>query len=282
MMLPDFPDTLQAAVDWLSALLQLAAALALAWGFVAGSRRLLGRRRALANKLRSLVAGARVDYFEQVLGQAPFRRPASRGTTSYTWVEPEVYVNAAVREEVVRVYSVTVRRRWFRPKLGNFLGSPPGPFRLGSTAFSAVDSGHEPREIRAFLGARRHGYGEIFYFGNPGGYREFAFAINDAGPVNGRTSYIELVRAGEGLAQLEEDDPRREDLLRRIRQDRRDARFNTYAVSAPGESITKIMKEVIGVNLDEVRVMDDYLPAWRRAPILFRLWRFRRSLRRDG
>jgi hypothetical protein len=263
--IPVPPGAVRGVAEWLSVLLQLATAISLAWGLIIGIRRILGRRWTLMALLRRLVAGGRIEYFEEVLGQAAFRRPYGEVGTSYTWVEPEVYVQAFVRDDFVRVYTVTTRRRWFRPTLGNFVGAPPGRVQVGKTTFGDLPY-EDPGTVSAFVGARRHGYAEIHYYGNPGGYRQFAFAINDAG-VFYDDDYVELCHAGEKLALSKNDDGEYDsESLVRVKNLRRSMRFNTYAVSEPHGNIADAVVDmpVIGANLDEVRVMEDYVSPPRR------------------
>lgn len=281
LYVPVPPELVREIVQWVSVLLQLAAAISLAWGFALGMRRAVGRRWHLMARLRRLVAGGRIEYFEEVLGQAPLRRPYGEGGTAYTWVEREVYVYAFVRNDFVRLYAVTSRSRWFRPTLGNFIGAPPGRIKLGKTTFGDLPYA-DPGALSAFVGARRHGYAEIHYYGNPGGYRQFAFAINDAG-IFYDDDHAELCRAGERLALARGNsiDCDEED-LGRVKRLRRGVRFNTYAVSEPHGDIAETMVDmpVIGADLDEVRVMEDYVSPPRRVLLRYQWWRRDRDLRR--
>lgn len=258
----------------------VAAGIAIFTAVAAGLRRTLLRRIDFKRRLRRLGVNVQEDFFAAILGAAPaFRtthdpisgREATRGTL--TWVDRLAYVVALVNGEgTVTGYSVTSRRRFFRPEL-----RPPrvrgertvrllvrllpsacaarlpeiwrwraaplfATVRLCATTFAAAG---EVDGQSASVGARHFYYHEARYYGNPGLYLNYVLAINTAGYIGSR------VLAGTPRTLLENRyalDPVPEYALGNqdaeiagvpeVVEFRRRARPNTFAVTndAPGRT----------------------------------------------
>jgi hypothetical protein len=258
------PDPLGAINSWVSFVLAIAAALGLARGVGYWLRNTLARRWLLARKIRQLATGMRLEQFSAALGASSF------GDKLQTWVFPECYVTAAVQGNVVSAYAVTTRRRFFRPVLRP---TGLGRFRLGKSTLNDVCG--RLGEPTGGVGARRWGYGEKIYCGNPGLYREFALAVNDAGYVYSMIAALDLARCVDEL-----EINRTEEALTRLRDLRKRVRINTYGVSAPHASVEGLENGLAyGVDYDTVRVLDDANPLWLRGLTWLRLsylaWRER-------
>ncbi|TQF05536.1 hypothetical protein E6W39_29050 [Kitasatospora acidiphila] len=83
-------------------------------------------------------------------------------------------------DDTVVMYGVTTRSRWFQPHV------PVGPdysIKLGRSRFAELpDPAQRPTGGRfAAVGARRFGYAEGHYFGNPGGYQTWIVGACDSG-----------------------------------------------------------------------------------------------------
>jgi hypothetical protein len=228
----------------------LAAALALAAGVRARYRRTLGRRRDRYERLARLGPGAQLSFFASVHGEPPaIRRTVDTeifevATQDHPLFDPalvdeddeahDVLVPASFVEcifidrfyylqtisdadDTVLAFSVTTRRKRFRPKFEaphrigllerirwrRRFGEPFRPLfsvRLGSTRFSDLDP-VEPDDFagphfQATLGARTARYSELNYYGNPGHYLTYVFTASTAAP--GRP---EWGRLGEVIEQ---------------------------------------------------------------------------------
>lgn len=197
-------------------------------------RRRLGRRADRYARISRLGVGTRFSFFEAVAGEPPALRrrvtkDAYRVVTEddlefdgsladphdgfYEILEPATYVESifvdrdyyvqtvSSLEETVLAFSVTTRRRGFKPRfqvppapgLGGRIrwrreaGEPFKPFfkvRLGRTTFAELDAGDPdafaPPHFKAVIGARVARYAELAYFGNPGHYLHYVFSANVA------------------------------------------------------------------------------------------------------
>jgi hypothetical protein len=153
----------------------------------------LGRRRWLGRRLQQLACDVQIDYFQHLLGQPAqyVNRSSTTDEIEHVFVFPDAYIQA-VTDQYGKVgrFSVTCRSRRFQPKLNYHPGGYPDliTVRLGRTCF--VQLGHTPDGVHAWLGARRFGYAESYYFGNPGNYQHYVFALNDAGEDESATEHV--------------------------------------------------------------------------------------------
>lgn len=210
-----------------------------------------GRRRATEQRLERLAAGARLSIFVTELGESAQTQTIGE-YTEHVWPLWGCYVQAITdTTDTVVMYSVTSRAATFRPRLRTApgIGFPSLDVRLGDLRFSDIP--FEPERIYAEIGARRFWYWETYYFGNPGGYRWFAFALNDAGtfwgddvPSVGSIAPFEYYGGGD-----EEFHP-----PATVTSFRASARPNAFAVTAPAIS-TDDLPFRFGPDLDRVRVL---------------------------
>ena len=207
-------------------------------------RRTLGRRRDRYERLARLAPGAQLSFFASVHGEPPaIKSTLTRDvyevvTTGHPLFEPklsdevdeshEVLVSATFVEcifidrfyylqtisdadETVLAFSVTTRRKRFRPRFEAPTGMSPlqrikwrrqvgEPFRplfrvrLGRTRFSDLD----PEDADDFAGphfqatwaVRTFRYSELNYYGNPGGYLTYVFTASNTAP--GRADWKRL------------------------------------------------------------------------------------------
>jgi hypothetical protein len=140
----------------------------------------LGRRRILRRNLNRMACGVPLDYVDSMFGPAVLsRKKEGRVYRTYRAKEALIFVTAPDKEDGVDAYAITLRRRSFRFNTSQ-LTSGQLVVQLPKDKFSTA-----PEDLRqgsrVEIGARRFGYVETFYFGNPGKYLQFALAYNDAG-----------------------------------------------------------------------------------------------------
>jgi hypothetical protein len=153
----------------------------------------LSRRRRLGQRLQQLACDVQVDYFQHLLGQPAqyVNRSCTTDEIEHLFVFRDAYVQAVTdRHGKVGRFAVTCRSRRFQPRLNYHPGGYPDlvTVRLGHTRFAQL--GHTPDGVHGWLGARRFGYVESYYFGNPGNYQHYVFALNDAGQDESATGHI--------------------------------------------------------------------------------------------
>jgi hypothetical protein len=151
--------------------------------------RTLGSRRDLAKRLNQVAAGVTTRYLEERFGAPAFVRTSGIHTarpqrgfvqttervyrTRHAWLQ----VLTDKHDAVVR-FSITVTDPRFRFQIRD-LTVNQFDVKLGHTRFSGIQPDPDGRSL--WIGARRHGYSESFYFGNPGNYQHFVLSKNDAG-----------------------------------------------------------------------------------------------------
>jgi hypothetical protein len=205
------------------------------------------RRRLTAQRLRKLACGVQVSFLARVIGhEAQFVNPApGRPEVEHVFVLRDAYVQAVVDVSgKVLWFAVTTRSKRFHPTL-NYCPGPLPAVELGRTPFTAL--GDLPDGVMAFLGARRMGYAESVYLGNPGHYQTYVFAQNDGGYVAARPDYSAYFgAAGQwALNWFGANDATLEfatwQTSARAMQLQAEATINTYAVvgvGVPAEAIT--------------------------------------------
>jgi hypothetical protein len=168
----------------------------------------LTRRRWLERQLRRIGVGVRVGYVTALIGSPAFTRRIgdqsisdetgdkrrSRPATEVVYALQDAFEQVIAIDDgdlddrPVALLAVTQRDLRFRPKLRNrgvfadHRGKPA--LQLGRATFASLEQavGATPNGLHGWLGARRSGWAESYYFGNPGGYQTFIVALNDAGP----------------------------------------------------------------------------------------------------
>lgn len=239
-----------------------------------------GRRRHLYKELARLAPGVQTGYLTEVLGEPAFRNSVGQ-YTEYIYAKPDCYVQVLADEsEAIALFSVTARSekfhcptwitkaRWTpRPTVSNS--------RLGKFSFNEVSSsGTAPQGISGWLGARRFGYVEAFYFGNPGNYLTYLLGVNDAGWV-WRTDLLGKMKDGFGdymvslgtLAQEQQHEVEEstwdDDAIGAWRQRSqtvvwREIQPNTFAVAGPNFDVGEQARGgqlPVGPNADQVRLL---------------------------
>lgn len=119
---------------------------------------------------------------------------------------------------------------------------------LQATRFSAIRAA--PTRIVADLGARRHGYVEIFWFGNPANYQAVALSVSDGAPSVGPGVPVDEIHARQsGPSAIEF-------ATEELQRFRADEAPNTYTVTAPNVSLERFppIASVFGADADDVRV----------------------------
>lgn len=223
-------------------------------------RRTLGRRIALTETLLSLSTGMQVDYFIEKLGTPAFRTDRDDGQ-DLVWVHPDAFVRAITERGTVKLCAITTRSRRFSPTLmKDHTISADGEtleIKLGRTTFGALPFG--PTHIYGGTGARRWGYSEVFYFGNPGAYQRYVYSLSDAGwfpPASGElfaaVRQVGTVAAGGPTDHTNALD----ELPPPVLEQRPTAVFNTFTMVAPVSELSDLEQVGVtpGADLDLVRL----------------------------
>jgi hypothetical protein len=244
-------------VDDLKSAAAVVAALTIVGGAtVAAVRRyqtVFGRRRALRAKLSKLASTVRVAYVEALIGPSRFRRSLGPGLVEDVFVTDYAYVQTfSDGDGTTLVLAVTTTDRRLHPRfaLGLSGSIPSDEVVLGRTRFADVKL--EPVTRRAWRGARRYGYREEFYLGNPGGYQTYVLGHEQSG-LSGAGMLGDLgsipLTSGEGsLGVPPSTSPAIEEFRRRTV-------INTFAVTAPMYSGDSLESLQIGSDVDLVRVL---------------------------
>ncbi|MEU5428245.1 ETEC_3214 domain-containing protein [Streptomyces olivoreticuli] len=166
----------------------------------------LGRRRLLRRNFQRLAVGMRPDAVKELFGEPklenqttgyyletrrwPWRHRFHRREVALTMLTWELgrhgYLVTWSEGEQVVAYSLTTASRWFAPKL------PIGPAAdgryvcLGRSRFAQVATNDFVQERLGWLGARRYGYWEMHYWGNPGHYQNWYLGYSQCGYVKHR------------------------------------------------------------------------------------------------
>jgi hypothetical protein len=235
----------------------VAALLALSAWVQGRYRRTLGRRRDRYERLARLGTGAQLSFFVAVLGEPPAIRrtvttnsvelvgsddprfdPAAvdpddeapmqdiwqpRDFTECFFIDRDYYVQSiSDHEDTVLAFSVTVRRRRFRPTLwvpaklpfverlevlrsAHVWPRPLATVKLGRTRFADLDSKDPehwaPPHFRAGAGARWVSYSEFHSYGNPGHYQTYVLSAGSNAPGRGELHRVFAVVDQAGFAE---------------------------------------------------------------------------------
>lgn len=146
----------------------------------------------------------------------------------YLFVNDYAYIQAITdSDDKVIIYAVTNREGDFNPTLHLPIGYD---ITLGENRFIELDEfDQEPEWVRSFLGAHNFYYSEEYYFGNPGYYQTYIFALAGAGFLGlDSDSNTDLVvppgRRNVDSANLDDPD---------VNEFRNKALINTYVVTSP-------------------------------------------------
>ncbi len=179
-------------------------------------KRTLGRRGDLYRRLARLGPGAQLSFFEAIIGEPPAMKFPVEGVTfdedegdiverhaTFTqslFVDPYLFLQTISDQGgTVEAFSVTTRRRWFRPTFTGlprppsrsrrawlwlrYFGKPGYLFRikLGRTTFSDIEE--EPRFVRAWVTPRTAAYSEAHGGGTPTLHQTFVLTTSTAAGV---------------------------------------------------------------------------------------------------
>lgn len=242
----------------------------------------LTRRRWLERQLRKIGVGVRVGYVTALLGSPTFTRGidaqslsdkpeeghVSRPATEVIYALQDAFVqlvavgDADLDDRPVALLAVTLRDLRFRPRLRNrsvFADRRGKPaLQLGRTTFATLERivGAPPSGLHGWLGARRWGWAESYYFGNPGGYQTFIVALNDAGPSLFGTFPRQASAwqagafgpAGQSAVMSQVHDPA-------VMEWREKTAVNTYIVLAQDVTPREALHWGLGPDLDRVRLL---------------------------
>lgn len=205
----------------------------------------------LMEEIASLAASVHIGYFTERLGSPVFVNTSDAGAKEYVFVNKYFYVQAITDTEgQVQRYAVTTRDKEFNPSFKLFDGQE---IVLGKSHFSDIECG----KITSLWGAHDFHYDEEFYFGNPGNYQSFFFALNESG-------YPGIEHEDDDNfafpIEIESTKPSCDDGA--VQKFRKKAIINTYAVTAPYVGFSEESDEEatslgfgIGPNYNQVRIL---------------------------
>lgn len=240
MSSPFFTDTVAVA----AAVVTVAGA---AFGVISTIRslfqRTIGRRRSQTLLLDQLACGADGRYIEALLGP-PLFSSATHSGSEHIYRLPGAWVLTYVSDGSVVWFSITIRKKGFAYDVRTLTFGKLG-VHLGRDTFARVEE--EPTGIYGWTGARRYGYSEQHYFGNPGGYQHYWLSHSDSGV--GHFQAAPNVRSGS-YADGTGDTPTPEYFEGRWR-----TTVNTLTVSGP-ETDPRLLtsRQTLGADLDRIRV----------------------------
>ncbi|GHE46439.1 hypothetical protein CP980_34950 [Streptomyces vinaceus] len=219
----------------------------------------LGKRWRLVKAFRRMAPYVRHDYVKDLFGEPAWEH--KQGVSMYGGEAPEAgmrEVDLTVRtwplgtlgylvtwsseHDEVLMYSLTTRSFFFRPRVR--VGDRRitlGRSRLAVLSDTAPD-GFGPWST---LGARRFGYAERHFFGNPGGYLDWVVGVSDSGSP--ALAPIGCDGDGWSAAGLESY--------------RRRARINSLLVAGSTIDVDSVMPYGIAPDYDRVRFVDLRHPA---------------------
>jgi hypothetical protein len=231
-------------------------------------RRTFGRTRVTYDLLARLTTEVQIAYFYEILGPASLRN-TGEAHDEFVFIAKDFYVQViATKEGRVDLYAVTARNQGFRPAVWGqtvywSTDNNSSGLRLGDFTLTDFHMKQPPDGVMGWLGARRFHWAECYHFGNPGLYRTYALAVNDAGwmePLQvDLLGAIPASRLALGFFAPDSQSSQEEvqDYVSRsdVATFRSTARPNTYAVLGPHLHFGDISIERMGVDLDQVRTI---------------------------
>ena len=215
------------------------------------------KQRAL-DKVERLVPGVDLSLYQDTFGKPTFINPKSffinpndelRKFVEYVFVDDYFYLDAVTDiQGKVLYFAVTIKDKSFNPLFKNQVFQ----VTLGRSRYSDIPG--EVRSAQGCYGANWFAYFETKYFGRPGAYEDFGFGFNSAGYYDTESS----VRAYKGLLSTAHNchGTLSNQEIASMKEFSTDEVFNTYAVSAPGIRITDYAYLILGVNYDQVRILN--------------------------
>jgi hypothetical protein len=228
----------------LSSLLTIANSFSLISGFY---RRTIGSKRHQIAKRGRLAAGVNISFFENYLGPPAFITKIPAGK-EYIFVHQNYYVQGITNEDdSVLAFFVTTRKSGFNPSfivLGAYSkNGKPFRVKLGKTKFQKLSDLGKPDKCFYSLGAHRFSYYETWYFGNPGNYQTFFFALSDAGYAR-----LEALLPIDMQGAVSIHEPK-------LIKFRRETFINTYGITTPHFLGNELDEVSIGPDHDQVRIL---------------------------
>ena len=218
----------------------------------------LEQKQEALGKVKRLVPGVDFSFYQEIFGKPLFINRKSffenpndekRKFIEYVFVDTYFYLDVIVDPEgKVLYFALTTRDQAFNPVFKN----QAFQVTLGISKYSDIPG--EARAAQGCYGANWFAYYETKYFGRQGAYQEFGFGFNTAGYSDTASS----VRAYHGLLSTTHNchGTLNKQEMEAVRKFSADEVFNTYAVSAPGIRITDYAHIILGVNSDQVRVLN--------------------------
>lgn len=146
-------------------------------GVLAWWRRSIGLRRAQARTLDGLCCGSSITYIEGLLGTPQFAR-ISDGESDRVYRLPGGWVAVHEKAGALRSFAITITDSKLYYSTST-LTVDNIDVDLGRDTFDAVEA--RTMGQYGWISARRWGYVEEYYFGNPGWYQTYWLSHNDAG-----------------------------------------------------------------------------------------------------
>lgn len=166
----------------------------------------------------------------------------------YVFVDKYFYLGAtADANGKVLYFALTIRDKSFTPTFKNQVFQ----VQIGISKYSDIPG--RPRSAQGCFGANWFAYYETKYFGRPGAYQDFGFGFNTAGyyAASSVEAYRGLLSTTHNCNGTLSDQE-----IESVKDFSADEVFNTYAVSAPGIQITDYAHIILGVNYDQVRILN--------------------------
>ena len=209
------------------------------------------------DKVEKLVPGIDLSLYQDTFGKPTFINHKSffmnpndemRKFIEYVFVDKYFYL-AAITDANGKVlyFALTIRDKSFNPTFKNQVFQ----VQIGISKYSDIPG--RPRSAQGCFGANWFAYYETKYFGRPGAYQDFGFGFNTAGyyAASSVEAYRGLLSTTHNCNGTLSDQE-----IESVKDLSADEVFNTYAVSAPGIQITDYAHIILGVNYDQVRILN--------------------------
>lgn len=209
------------------------------------------------NKVEKLVPGVDISHYQDIFGKPTFINHNSffmnpndemRKFVEYVFIDEYFYLDIIANSEgKVLFFAITIRDKSFNPTFKNSVFQ----VQLGISKYTDIPG--TPRAAQGCYGANWFAYYETRYYGRPGAYQDFGFGFNTAGYADANS-----VQAYRGLLDTKHNcqGTLSDQEIEQVKVLSADAVFNTYAVSAPNIQITDYAYIILGVNYDQVRILD--------------------------
>lgn len=219
-----------------------------------------GRKTKLTDDIYKLAPDTNIGYFERILGSPVFinektdeKNIKESTQKEYIFINDYFYIQAITgKNDKVIAYSITPTNKGTHPLFSFWEGNDEIKLELNKSTFKVLND--KPEEARLYCGARRGGYSEEYYFGNPGNYQTYIFSIND---ILGFPSLCqeEFMNGNIGIDYSKNNEVDIEN--EKIQKARKEDVINTITITAPFISGKDLLFE-LGPNLDQIRILDTF------------------------